>query len=105
MCAIDMDRVRRAGGLRRRGTDPGGVVMEGCTHMVDAGIRLMPASEADALVGRLNIPADDWNYRAVARQGTSPVSPMSEIEDETGEVVGRLCLLEPEKRRLPDGHV
>ena len=74
MSAIDMDRVRRAGGLRRRGTDPGGVVMEGCTHMVDAGIRLMPASEAAALVGRLNIPADDWNYRPVADEAAAELA-------------------------------
>ena len=89
MSAIDMDRVRQAGGLRRRGPDPGGVVMEGRTHMVDAGIRLMPASEADALVGRLNSDADDWNYRPVHGNHVSGLSYI-EIEDEAGQVVGRL---------------
>ena len=63
--------------------------MEGCTNMVDAGIRLMPASEAAALVGRLNIPADDWNYRAVHDNHVSGLSYV-EIEDETGQAVGRL---------------
>ena len=63
--------------------------MEGCTHMVDADIRLMPASEAAALVGRLNIPADDWNYRAVHGNHVSGLSYV-EIEDETGQAVGRL---------------